>query len=125
MAIAKYSLTALDCPDPHALAAFYSHITGWPVADRPDDSEWVWLESGVHATLAFQRSAGQRPPSWPDGDVPQQAHLDFEVDDLDAGEAELLAIGAVKHDFQPEPDAFRVYLDPAGHPFCLVLAGAS
>jgi hypothetical protein len=33
----------------------------------------------------------------------------------------VLAIGARRADVQPEPSAFRVYLDPAGHPFCLVL----
>ncbi len=34
----------------------------------------------------------------------------------------MLALGAVKTGVQPEPDAFRVFLDPAGHPFCLVVA---
>jgi hypothetical protein len=33
----------------------------------------------------------------------------------------VLALGAEKAEFQPHP-GFRVYLDPAGHPFCLVLA---
>ena len=33
---------------------------------------------------------------------------------------DLVAIGARKTDAQPEPDEFRVFLDPAGHPFCLV-----
>ena len=28
-------------------------------------------------------------------------------------------LGATKHDHQPKPDSFRVFLDPAGHPFCL------
>jgi hypothetical protein len=31
MAIAKYSLTAVDCPDPVALANFYAKITGFEV----------------------------------------------------------------------------------------------
>ena len=47
-------------------------------------------------------------------------HLDFTVPDLDEGERAVLALGAVKHEHQPSPDAFRVFLDPAGHPFCLV-----
>jgi hypothetical protein len=47
-------------------------------------------------------------------------HLDFEVDDLDEGERQVLALGATKHDLQPAPEAFRVYLDPEGHPFCLI-----
>jgi hypothetical protein len=52
--------------------------------------------------------------------VPQQLHIDFDVADLDEGERQVLAIGARKHESQPAPDRFRVYLDPAGHPFCLV-----
>ena len=31
-------------------------------------------------------------------------------------------IGAEKATTQPTPDQFRVTIDPAGHPFCLVLA---
>ena len=48
--------------------------------------------------------------------------LDFDVDDLDVGERAVLAIGARKSPTQPRPDGWRVFLDPAGHPFCLVLA---
>jgi Glyoxalase-like domain len=34
--IARLSLTALDCPDPLKLAAFYSALTGWPL-DASDE----------------------------------------------------------------------------------------
>ncbi len=121
--IAKFSLVALDCPDPLALAKFYEQITGWPVGRGDEDSGWVQLAGDGGATIAFQRVSDFVPPVWPGHDHPQQAHIDFDVDDLDAGEAAILAIGARKADFQPEPASFRVYLDPAGHPFCLVLAG--
>ena len=47
-------------------------------------------------------------------------HLDVEVDDLRAAGAHALAAGAVLADYQPQ-DHVRVYLDPAGHPFCLFL----
>jgi catechol 2,3-dioxygenase-like lactoylglutathione lyase family enzyme len=117
--IARLQLTALDCPDPEALADFYGRITGWPVGHRDDD--WVQLDSGGGHTLAFQLAPGHEPPSWPQPDGAQQAHLDFLVDDLEAGEHAVLAVGARKAEVQPEPGAFRVYLDPAGHPFCLVL----
>ena len=33
----------------------------------------------------------------------------------------VLAVGAVKASVQPSPDWWRVFLDPAGHPFCLCL----
>ena len=114
-----FSAVAVDCPDPAALAEFYSALTGLAIAGR--DEGWWQLESapGVPA-LAFQLSADHQPPTWPDGERPQQLHLDFDVADLDAGEARALALGARKHDHQPG-ETFRVFLDPAGHPFCLCL----
>jgi catechol 2,3-dioxygenase-like lactoylglutathione lyase family enzyme len=116
--IARFSLVALDCPDPRGLAGFYARITGWEVDDGDD---WVELRSDVGATIAFQRAPDHQPPVWPSTDRPQQAHLDFDVADLDAAEEQVLAIGATKAEVQPG-ESFRVYLDPAGHPFCLVLA---
>ena len=49
-------------------------------------------------------------------------HLDIEVDDLDAAGARAVAAGATLAAFQPQDDV-RVYLDPAGHPFCLFRPG--
>ncbi len=55
---------------------------------------------------------------WPDPDRPQQFHLDVMVDDVDAAEPRVLALGAQR---LTEPgDDNRVYADPAGHPFCLI-----
>jgi hypothetical protein len=45
-------------------------------------------------------------------------HLDVRVEDLDEGERKVLALGAVS---QHRHETCRVYLDPAGHPFCLIL----
>lgn len=115
--IARFSLVALDCPDPQELAQFYMAITGWNLDF--DNGRWVQLRSDGGATLAFQRAPDHRPPTWPNGDPPQQLHLDFDVPDLDEGEARVLEIGARKATVQPS-DEFRVFLDPAGHPFCLV-----
>ena len=117
-AIGRLQLTALDCPDPELLAAFYGAILDWPVAWRSD--RWVQLDSGGGPTLAFQRADHFVPPEWPDPERPQQLHLDVEVDDLDTGELAVLELGASKAETQPRPDSFRVFLDPAGHPFCLV-----
>src|SRR4051794_23828802 len=98
MSIATLSTVALDCPDPLALARFYAEITGWDV--HPSDSleldEWVQLDAPGGTTLAFQRAPGHRPPQWPSDEHPQQLHLDFEVDDLDEGERQVLALGARK-----------------------------
>jgi catechol 2,3-dioxygenase-like lactoylglutathione lyase family enzyme len=119
-AVARLTVFAFDCRDPQAVAAFYGAITGWTV-DR-DEGDWVQLRSDGGATLAFQLAPDHEPPAWPSADHSQQAHLDFDVDDLDIGESKVIALGARKADWQPEPGAFRVFLDPAGHPFCLVLA---
>lgn len=118
--IARFSLVAIDCPDPMALADFYGAITGWELEYADDD--WAQLRSPQGVTIAFQRAPGHRPPRWPDDEHPQQMHLDFDVDDLDAAEIQVLNVGAVKTEFQPAPDGFRVFIDPAGHPFCLVKA---
>jgi predicted enzyme related to lactoylglutathione lyase len=119
-AIATFGLVALDCPDPLGLARFYSDLTGWAVADD-SDAGWAQLDGSAGPTIAFQGVADHRPPQWPDSEHPQQLHLDFDVADLDAGEAAVLAIGATKAEHQPG-ESFRVFLDPAGHPFCLVKA---
>jgi len=115
MAIARNPTVVLDCADPAALATFYATMLGWEV-DAGDD--WVDIRSDHGHTLSFQQVPDHRPPVWPGQDVPQQMHLDVVVNDLDAGEAAVLELGATKHDHQPGA-TFRVFLDPAGHPFCL------
>lgn len=115
--IGHLAVVALDCPDPGRLAGFYSAITGWPVRAVEDD----WVEIGVpgQVGLAFQLAPGHVPPDWPGDERPQQAHLDIEVEDLDVAEQRVLALGATRTEVQPDP-TWRVFLDPAGHPFCLV-----
>lgn len=120
MPIARFSVTCLDSERPRELAEFYSQITGWPIA-TPWGDGWYELESGGGPTIATQMVEHLVPPEWPGSEHPQQAHIDFDVDDLDEGEAAVLAIGARKHDHQPG-QTFRVFLDLSGHPFCLVLA---
>lgn len=71
------------------------------------------------AGLRFNRLADYRRPTWPDLSQEKQAHIELEVDDLDAAQAWLLARGAIEPTVQPEPDRWRVLLDPAGHPFCI------
>jgi predicted enzyme related to lactoylglutathione lyase len=123
MAIARFSLVALDCPDPHSLAAFYRTVVGGDINQSTASDEWVRLQTGTGADIGFQKDPNYRAPDWPEGE-PQHAHLDFDVLDLDEGEKAVLALGAVKASTQPSPDEWRVFLDPVGHPFCLCLATA-
>jgi predicted enzyme related to lactoylglutathione lyase len=117
-AIGRWPIIVIDCPDARSLAEFYSAITGWPLAGQAD-SEWVQLDSGHSSTIGFQQVSGYRAPQWPGQEVPQQAHLDFVVDDLIDAEARVVALGAIKSSYQPG-QGYLVFLDPAGHPFCLV-----
>ncbi len=119
MSFARFSLVALDCRDPHGLAAFYQRIVGGEIKEATASDDWVRLEIDSSSDLGFQLDPEHRAPEWPDG-VPQQAHLDFDVPDLDEAERRAIDAGAVKADVQPEPHSWRVMLDPAGHPFCLV-----
>jgi hypothetical protein len=125
MTIAHYAYTALDCDDPIALANFYSKITGWPVEPLgdflPADVTWLeLLDTNGYTKMAFQKIDNYQKPTWPTGGLPQQAHMDFHAKDLDIAEKALIEIGAVKAEFQPKPHRFRIYLDLAGHPFCIV-----
>nr|WP_239484602.1 VOC family protein [Streptomyces sp. CS081A] len=93
----KLTAVTLDCADPLALADFYHRATGLPVHER-SDAEFAGLArgpAGAGLFLGFQRVEGYRPPSWPGRDVPQQPHLDFDVDDLDEAAARLVAPGRV------------------------------
>ena len=118
--VGQLSGVALECHDPAALAEFYSGLTGWPVVHA--DADWYSVgereKAGFH--LSLQRAPGHQPPTWPDPASSMQLHLHFRVDDLDAAERAVLAMGGTKFDDQPGPDRSRVYADPAGHPFCLV-----
>ncbi|GAB2872781.1 VOC family protein [Streptomyces deserti] len=116
MALAKLDVVVLDCPDPHALAGFYAEVLGGTVEDQGD---WVDLKVPGGPSLAFQAAPGYVPPRWPAPDHSQQFHLDLTVDDLDTAEKGVLALGARPLDAEDRSRSFRVYADPAGHPFCL------
>jgi catechol-2,3-dioxygenase len=116
--IATLRAVVLDCPDPRGLAAFYRALVGGEITHA--DDEWVSLRDGGDVKLSFQLAPDYQPPVWPSADRPQQFHIDVTVDDLAAAEARVLALGARRHEVQPPDEAqWRVYLDPAGHPFCL------
>ncbi|WP_369212581.1 VOC family protein [Streptomyces flavofungini] len=117
MAIARLGTVVLDCPDPRALAEFYAAVVGG-TPNRAADY-WYELAGQPGAPLAFQESPGYARPSWPGPDGAQQFHLDLTVDDLDAAEREVLKLGATVLDADDRTRSWRVYADPAGHPFCL------
>jgi catechol 2,3-dioxygenase-like lactoylglutathione lyase family enzyme len=116
--IGRLEKTVLDCPDPRGLAAFYAEALGMRVNEDSDDWVVIGVEPGARQ-LAFQRAAKWAPPRWPDPEHPQQLHLDIRVDDVDAAERAVVALGARRLPAERE-SGFRVFADPVGHPFCLV-----
>jgi catechol 2,3-dioxygenase-like lactoylglutathione lyase family enzyme len=106
----------IDAPDAPALARFYAALLGMDLTyEGPEGA----LITGDGKSVMFQQVSEYTPPQWPDPAHPQQAHLDIIVDDLDAGEAQALALGASR--LPGAADGFRVFADPAGHPFCLTV----
>jgi catechol 2,3-dioxygenase-like lactoylglutathione lyase family enzyme len=109
----------LDSPNARELAAFYQRLLGWKIQDEEPD--WVTLKPpGGGTGLSFQTESQYVRPTWPAGPGDQQMmlHLDIEVDDLATAAEAAKSAGAQEAEFQPQ-DNVRVFLDPAGHPFCL------
>lgn len=125
----------LDTTDARSLAEFYRRLLGLeyrpgdeppaPGEPDPDGADWLVLRTadGV-PQLAFQQVERLPEATWPDGEVPQQLHLDLTVDSLEALQAQhrrALELGArllLDRSGDPE-EALYVYADPSGHPFCI------
>lgn len=117
-AIGRLASVSLDCPDPSALADFYGALLGLPRAYESPDGGVVSLSDGGTA-VTLMRTADHVRPTWPEPGQQQQAHLDVLVTDLPDAVERSVALGAAEAAHQPAPSAWRVMLDPAGHPFCL------
>ena len=113
--------TAIEAPDPGALARFYSDLVGWPIGhEEPGTAILAAHEGSIY--IVFQKAAGFQAPVWPpeDGEQRPMMHFDFQVGDLDSAVDEALALGATVAGHQAQENV-RVLFDPAGHPFCLCL----
>jgi catechol 2,3-dioxygenase-like lactoylglutathione lyase family enzyme len=116
--IGKLRSVVLDTKDPQQLAQFYEAVLGGELV--AEDDTWVVLTDPTGRRLAFQLSPDHQPPRFPDPRGSQQFHLDIKVTDVDEAESKVLALGATRVTDAVGEDHFRVYRDPAGHPFCLV-----
>ncbi len=115
--VGKFHALVIDCEDIETTAKFYENLVGMQRVSTEED--WINIgDAPDRPALAFQKVDKLTPPDWPGWEHPQQMHLDVLVANLDDGEQEVLKLGARKQGY--EEDDFRVYLDPAGHPFCLV-----
>jgi catechol 2,3-dioxygenase-like lactoylglutathione lyase family enzyme len=116
--IGRLETIVLDTREPQRLARFYAELIGAKVVTEED--RWVTVEDGDGRRLSFQYSPEHAPPAFPDVAGSQQLHVDVRVDDVDAAERQVLDLGATRVPDATEDHTFRVFRDPAGHPFCLV-----
>ena len=116
MANIRMGSVSLDCADTDSLATFWAGLLGGEIVWASEEFVAVKIPS---MWISAVKVEGYQAPSWPEGDIAKQIHLDLAVDDLAAGVAEAKRLGAIQADFQPAPDRYVVLLDPAGHPFCL------
>ncbi len=107
---------SLDCLDPKSLANFYATLLGAEIAFQTENFAAIRIDG---TWLSMQKIEDHKYCTWPDSEVPQQIHLDFAVADLEESENYATSAGATRAATQPNPERWRVMIDPAGHPFCL------
>lgn len=114
----NHQVVVFDSADLETESTFWAGVLDGTV-DRDDDWHMVLVDD--QPRIGVQLDPEHIRPDWPEG-TPQQVHLDLWVEDFEAAHAHVMALGA--HVLQPttthDPgEAFQVYSDPAGHPFCL------
>lgn len=114
-ALSIYAVT-IDCPDAKVLGHFYADALGMEIRYEGDVGSLI---GAGDKQVMFQNVADYTAPRWPDPAHPQQAHLDVQVDyrEIAALEERVMELGATR--LPGEGENWRVYADPAGHPFCL------
>ena len=112
-------VVVFDAADLTAESTFWTGmLDGQVVAD--DDWHSVFDADGQWV-IGVQLAPNHVPPDWPDGN-PQQVHLDLHIDDPASAHAKAVALGARllrAADDLTVSEGHQVYVDPAGHPFCL------
>lgn len=118
-------IIVLDAADLEAVSTFWAGLLDGTVERQDDDWHRVLIDGDWE--FCVQLAPDHVPPQWPDGQ-PQQVHLDLYPTDLEAAHAKALELGATllqTQDVDPNGrGGFRVYADPAGHPFCLCWEGS-
>lgn len=123
----KFQLDAmsvvLDSDNAEALSAFYAKMLGWEVIPHSPDDEWivVFSEKNESFALVFQQVDDYKRPVWPwtPDQQQQMLHLDFYVENTDTAIEYALSCGAVLSEIQLD-EGWKVLIDPAGHPFCII-----
>jgi hypothetical protein len=127
--------TALDATDCLELAEFYRVFLGLhyrpgddPPEEGDDDAHWlVLLDSVGNRVLAFNQVRALARSTWPTDEIPKQMHHDFRVSSVAELErhrrrAEDLGATLLYDRSADAGEPLYVLADPAGHPFCILVA---
>lgn len=122
MTVGRLTQLVLECSDPEELARFWQEVLDLP--DPEGGPSWLTLTWRPVGRFSFHRVADYQPPVWPGQHGEQPAHFDLLVDDLESACRAFEKAGGrpLTEELDPGPKAWRIYADPAGHPFCLVSA---
>jgi predicted enzyme related to lactoylglutathione lyase len=115
----SHRVVVFDASDLEAESGFWAGVLGGTV-DAEDDWHMVLVDG--KPTVGVQLAPNHVSPTWPDGEPPQQIHLDLWVEDIEQARTTVASLGATMlkaAEATESADAFEVYADPAGHPFCL------
>src|SRR5260370_10443555 len=118
----------LDSSDRRRLASFWASLLGGnPVEWYPG---WITLEPPPHGQRLSFQGTGSEARSAPGTSTSPLVHFDVLVSDLRAGHERVIAAGGIFVGGHASPRRgrggelvwWRVYRDPAGRPFCVVLS---
>lgn len=123
----KFQLDAmsvvLDSSNAEELSLFYANLLGWTRVPHQPGDEWivVYGEGNESIALVFQQVDDYRRPVWPWAPDQQQqmVHMDFYVENPQTAVEHAIACGAALSETQTD-EGWRVLIDPAGHPFCII-----
>ena len=107
----------IDCADPGRLAAFWSALLDRPLSTEHEEPGWATVGSRLDDWPRLTFQAVPEPKL-----TKVRLHLDVQVAAIDAGVAEVEALGGrwtgERHDY--DEGVVLVMVDPEGHEFCLV-----
>jgi len=122
----KLGAIVIDSDDAEKLSEFYQKLLGWTKECQFfEGDKWIIVKSaaGEGTPIVFQEIADYEKPQWPSaaGMQQQMLHLDFYVtnDDYNNEIGRALSYGASIAEIQFS-ESWKVMLDPAGHPFCII-----
>jgi hypothetical protein len=113
------SVVVFDAADLRAESAFWAGMLDGHVFD--DEAFHCVIDAAGEWRIGVQLAPNHVPPAWPDGEPPQQVHVDLHVEDPKQAHQQAVTLGArvLRAGDLDSDEGHQVYADPAGHPFCI------